>query len=249
MSQVILENLAFVGRRGQNRVMATPRTAPALGLQLYERLRADVVQGRFPPNAPLRVSALAEQYGTSMSSVREALVRLAEQHLAVLTPNAGFRTAAVSPSDLADLTELRVLVECRALERSIEHGDLVWESGVVAAHHVLERTPARHEGEPGSTDEWAVAHSAFHDALVAACGSPRLVALTRTLRDAGELYRQLSDSDRAGHARDVAGEHRRLTELAVARRGAEAAEALEAHLRLTARLLLDGALDEREGAA
>ncbi len=102
--------------------------------------------------------------------------------------------------------------------------------------------------------EWAVAHAAFHDALVAGCGNPRLVDLTRRLRDSAEPYRQRSDSDERGRDRDVAGEHRALLELAVGRRAADAAAALRAHIRLTTQLLLDGALREdraprQDGAA
>lgn len=227
--------------------MTTTRGSGAVTLQLYERLRADLVRGHFPPGSPLRVSLLSELYDASMTSVREALVRLAEQHLAVLTPNAGFRTATVSPADLIDLTDARVLIECDAARRSVLRGDLRWEAQLVAAHHVLERTDPRRGNEPGSTDEWSVAHASFHDALVAACGSPRLLRLTRSLRDGAELYRQLSGIE--GGGRDVDGEHRELLALAVARRGDDAASALERHLRLTADLLLEHELHQAPAPA
>ena len=234
----ILENRAqasaVAARMGS---VTTTRISGALTLQLYERLRADIVRGRLRPGDPLRVAARADSYDASMTSVREALVRLAEQHLAVLTPNVGFRTAPVSREDLVHLTELRVTLETRAAELSVQQGDAVWEAGLVEAHRALVGVLPHRDGEPGSTDEWVTSHAAFHDALVGACGNPRLLALTRSLRDEGELYRQRSDA--VDRHRDVAGEHAELLELALARRSTETGRALERHLRLTARLILD----------
>lgn len=228
--------------------MGPTRTATTRGIEAYERLRADVLTGRFAPGEPLRLAVLTARYGVSTSVVREALARLAEQHLAVLAPNSGYRTAEVSREDLLDLTDLRVRLEGEALARSVERGDVAWEATVVAAHHVLERTSIAHEGGPGSTDAWADAHALFHEQLVAACGSPRLLALTRSLRDSAELYRQLSGAAPAAARRDIVAEHRELADLATGRRAAEAQACLGRHLRATCDLVLGGMPDEGPGS-
>ncbi|MEY9951884.1 GntR family transcriptional regulator [Leifsonia sp. EB34] len=208
-----------------------------LGVQLIEVLRRDLLAGRFPPGSPLRLVALSQQFGTSVSVVREALLRLSEQGLVTLTPNAGFRVQAVSKSDLDDLTDLRVMIECEALRRAIAEGDAEWEAGVLAAHHLLERAPVLDEGERGTSEEWSAAHARFHAALIAACGSPRLIGIAGSLRDSAELYRQLSTEASIGGARDVPGEHRRMLELALARDADAAVALLETHLRTTAELI------------
>ncbi|WP_191283975.1 GntR family transcriptional regulator [Pseudolysinimonas yzui] len=209
--------------------------------RVYDDIRSAILLGTFKPGTPLRLAELAERFDVSMSVVREALTRLAEQHLVALAPRSGFRVVEISRQDLADLVDMRIEFEGMALVRSVERGDLAWQANVVSAHHVLEHTPFRAPGQPGTTDAWAEAHAAFHDALGAACGSPRLLAFTRMLRDSAELYRQISG--RGPHTdRDVAEEHRRLLELAVARRADEAREALKEHFLLTAREL-DGLLD------
>ena len=206
--------------------------------RLHHILRGDVLRGVLTPGQPLRLAALAKTHDVSMSVVREALARLAEGNLAVLTPNHGYRVVEVSREDLVAITELRVILEADALRRSIEHGDVAWESEVVASHHVLERaTPYLSDG-PGSTQEWSDAHSAFHSALIAACDNPRMLAITRQLRDGAEIYRQLSDgSQRASSAanpgeRNIAAEHRELMELATAR-DPRVVEALQRHLQRT----------------
>lgn len=215
---------------------------PTLTGHVHDRIRADILAGVHEPGTPLRLAALAKTHGASMSVVREALVRLAEHHLVVLLPNQGFRVVDISREDLIDLTDMRVILEGLALRRSIEQGDVAWEAAVVSTHHVLARTPMMREDGLGTTEEWTEAHSAFHEALGAGCGSPRLIQMAATLRDGAELYRQLSGKGEKVIKRDIPAEHRELMELATARRTDEAVEALRRHYQLTTDTVLEHAL-------
>ena len=167
--------------------MASGENGLTRAQHVYEVLRLGILRGEYSPGAPLRLQELSETFGVSMSVVREALTRLTERHLATNFPNAGFKVVDVSAADLQDLVEMRVELEGLALVRSIERGDVDWAAQVISAHYVLENTPFWPEGEGvlGTTDEWSIAHEAFHDSLGAACGSPRLISYTRILRDSG----------------------------------------------------------------
>ncbi|MCK6211085.1 GntR family transcriptional regulator [Georgenia sp. EYE_87] len=219
--------------------MTIETSATTRGSRVHEQLRADIISGRYAPGTPLRLAALAAQFKVSMSVVREALIRLAEQNLVMASPNQGFRVVPISRDDLVDLTDLRVTIECLALERSIDAGDTQWEATVVSSHHVLERTDMTAPGIPGTTEEWSRAHAAFHDALGAGCGSPRLIQITHSLRDSAEMYRQLSGGRTHEGGRDIAAEHRELMELATGRQPAAASAALERHIRRTTEALLE----------
>ncbi|GAB3299583.1 FCD domain-containing protein [Epidermidibacterium keratini] len=218
--------------------------------RVHDLVRADILAGRLRPGAPLRLAALAQAYDASMSVVREALGRLAEHKLAVLSPNQGFRVVEVSIDDLRALTELRILIEGKALERSIAVGDLQWEAAVVSAHHLLERAGEETSADGHPTDEWSDAHAAFHHALIAACDNQRMLDLASSLRDSAEIYRQLSAAGEGAADRDVAGEHRSLMELAT-RRSPEAVDVLATHLQRTTDLLLSspllGELEDQAG--
>ncbi|MEU4236757.1 GntR family transcriptional regulator [Actinoplanes sp. NPDC026619] len=197
---------------------------------VFDQLRADLLAGRFEPGSKLKLAVLGGRYTASLSVVREALSRLAEQGLVVAHPQRGFSVVALSAEDLTDLTNTRIDVETLAARRSVERGDLAWEAALVAAHHTLARTPL---GE-----DWIRAHQAFHQALVAGCGSPRLEAIANGLRDASELYRIWSRSLAHDDDRDIAGEHSRLLSLAVARDADDVAAALAAHIQHTTDALL-----------
>lgn len=222
--------------------MATQFKGGSLVDMVHETLRASIIAGEILPGSPLRLQAIASRNDVSMSVVREALIRLVEQHLVVAYPNQGFRVVEVSEDDLREITELRILMEGQALRWSIERGDMEWEGGLVAAHHVLERAPLTRSGEPGTTPEWAQAHDAFHDALGVGCQNARLLQSTRNLRAASEMYRQLSGRVGGEKDRDVAGEHRLLLDLATTRRADEAVEALAAHFEKTLITVVDGGL-------
>lgn len=206
--------------------------------QVYAQLRADILSGRVLPGTKLRFAELTERYDCSTSVVREGLTRLAEQGLVQAEPQHGFHVTPLSQTDLDDLTTARCELEGLVLRMSIEHGDIAWESDVVAAHHSLDRTPMVSEGDRVLMNEdWTLAHSRFHQALLSACPSQRLLNMALSLRDAAELYRRWSLPIGHDGDRDVQGEHRALMGAALRGDPIEAVRLLEEHLRRTTRAL------------
>lgn len=208
-----------------------------LTTQAYDSLRRDILSGRLVPGQPLRVNALASERNVSLSVIREALVRLSGQGLVTFSPNQGFRVVPLSIEDLDDLTSLRVELEDMALTRSIQNGTLEWEAEIISSHHVLASTGMFESDSHLVRDEWATAHARFHTALIAACGSPRLLSVISNLTAASDIYRQWAVEPGLRGGRDVVAEHRHLMELTTARRAPEATAALRAHIELTSSML------------
>ena len=207
---------------------------PTRASELLARLREDLLAGDLEPGAPLRLSALRERYCAGLTPLREALFQLVAEGLVTMEDQRGFRVAPVSAADLADLTEQRVFLESRALRLAVEHGDLAWESRVLAAHHRLANTPMLRPGSAELTAGWTEAHRAFHRVLLESCGSTWLLRFRDVLSDQAERYRRWSVRREPG--RDVAGEHRGITEAVLARDASTAVELLAAHYRRTAAL-------------
>jgi DNA-binding GntR family transcriptional regulator len=209
---------------------------PARTEAVLDRLRDDILAGRLAPGSRLRFADLGDRYGASMGVTREALSRLAEQGLVVSERNLGFQVISLSARDLVDLTETRCQLEGTALAMAVEYGGLDWESNLLAAHHILRRTPMRAADDRLSGD-WVLAHSRFHTALVEGCPNERLKALASSQRDTAEVYRHWS----SGAKRDTDAEHRELCDAALARDVARACALLVEHLVETARILLEAA--------
>jgi DNA-binding GntR family transcriptional regulator len=205
--------------------------------QVYETLRSELLNGVLHPSQKLKMVELTVRFGVSQSVVREALTRLTEQDLLVATPQRGFRVRDLSVEDIAELTETRIQVESLALRLAVERGDLQWETGILAAHHRLERTPVTRDDGTVSED-WSVRHRDFHQALLTGCGNRRLESVANSLRDSAELYRRwywvLTDD----HQRDLAREHRELRDLALARDADRAIAVLAEHIDRAPSLLI-----------
>ena len=224
--------------------MTTSTTARSLTERVYGCLRADILAGRFSPGQRLRPTDLAAVNGVSLNVVREALNRLAGERLVHASPQQGFAVVQVSSADLDDLTDVRVLVETAALRRSIEHGDLAWESALVAAHHRLANTPMTDDDPDQLSDEWMHAHNAFHAATMCACGSPRLVEIAAALGESAAMYRYYSQRYDHGK-RDVAGEHRAIFEATIARDTDLACRLHAEHIQRTAEIVTQALVDSQ----
>ncbi len=216
--------------------MASPRI-PTRAERVYAELRADILGGRQPPGGRLPFADLGTRYQASMGVIREALTRLQGEGLVESEPQSGFRVVSISPEGLRHLTEARCAIEILVLCQAIEHGDLAWESAVLAAHHRMDRTPMpAADGTGRMSDEWAAAHAAFHLALLAGCPNPILLGTAVSLRDSAELYQRLSVPH--DNRRDVPGEHRAIMEATLAHDAGAAADLLAQHIQRTTDILL-----------
>lgn len=198
----------------------------------HAALRRDIVSGALAPGQPLRMTMLCDRYGMGMSPVREALNRLHSEGLVVALPLRGFIVAPVSAADVTDTTDTRILIESQALRRSIASGGPDWAAGV------RDTLAALLAAAGAGPDRLETLHHAFHRALVAGCGSPRLLDLFERLYSESERYRYhaLTVQARDG-SRDLAAEHRAIAEAALRGDTPAALAALEAHYRRTETVL------------
>lgn len=214
---------------------------PTITQDVYRRLRADLLACRLPPGQKLKIEELCARLSVGSSAVREALSRLASDGFVVVEPQRGFRVAPMSLDELRDLTDTRCRIEELCLREAIALGDLEWEGNLVSALHRLSKTPMRAEGDPERySDEFALFHTEFHEALVAACGSAWLSRIRRTLYAQHERYRWWS-LPLAQYDRDLNAEHRGIADAALARNADDAVTLMTEHLQRTARIVLDAA--------
>jgi DNA-binding GntR family transcriptional regulator len=209
----------------------------------YLGLRADLLACRILPGSKLKIHDLCERFSVSLGAVREALSRLTSEGLVVAEPQRGFRAAPISAADLQDLTMARIEIDSLCLRRAISHGDVQWESRLVAATHRLARTPERDADDPN--EDWAAAHADFHLTLVEGCNSPWLLHLHSLLYAQSERYRRLSVPF-AASGRNVNDEHQAIVNATLARNAKLAVRLLAAHLETTTRILLKAVVEGRK---
>jgi len=141
----------------------------------YQRIRSDIIFGVLTPSGRLKLDAMKEDYGLSISTLREILNRLTSEGFVVAEGQRGFEVAPVSIQNLRELAELRILLEHHAMAESFRAGDVEWEGRVVSAHHKLaatERTVQKEGDDPELRKRY---DGEFHQALISACGSRELM--------------------------------------------------------------------------
>lgn len=152
-------------------------------------LRRDIAFGELSPDTRLKIEILRSRYGGSSHSMREALTLLSSEGLVEANAQRGFRVASATEDDLKDIRRLRAEIECLGLEWSLQNGDVAWEGQVIATHHALTRAQKNVLVAP--KDEalaWDEANRLFHVSIIAACNSPRLVAMQKQLYDQSRRF-------------------------------------------------------------
>lgn len=201
--------------------------ARTLALEVFGRLRADILSGKLLPGTKLRFEDLRSGYGVGLSPLREALARLAENRLVISIGQRGFRVPAVSVEEIQDIAMVRKELEGHALRLSIQNGDDGWEARIVAARHKL--AVLRRDNRDVSEEVWESRHREFHNALVSACRSPCLIHLHGLLNDQFDRYRRLSATSKSPSApRPLV--HQKITDAALARDAELAIKLLHDHI-------------------
>ncbi|MGQ2906698.1 MAG: GntR family transcriptional regulator [Aliihoeflea sp.] len=200
-----------------------------IGDNTYRRIRTDIIFGRLAPGQKLKLERLKDEYGASVSTLREILNRLSSEALVLAEGQRGFEVAPVSIENLKEIAALRLLLESHALEQSFVAGDMDWEGRVVAAHHKLSSMERRmKEGDRSQTELWKRYDWEFHQALISACGSSVLMETHAAVFDKYLRYQMIALSFRGDIA---AKEHRALLDCALERNASRAQELLELHVR------------------
>lgn len=215
-------------------------STPTLTSSIYERLRGDILSGRWQPGMKLGIDALRDHYASGATPLREALNRLVAESWVLHLDQRGFAVAPVSATALRELADTRIWVETLALSKAMQHHTAAWEERVVLALHRLSKlsrslSAERYEENP----EWEKLHRALHFTLIEPCGSRWLLGFCEQLYDQAYRYRQLAVST-AYRQRDELSEHRAIVNAICAGDTAAAGAALTAHYARTAHIILEG---------
>ncbi|MFF9485135.1 GntR family transcriptional regulator [Streptomyces sp. NPDC014676] len=144
--------------------------------QVLDALRTALVTGELRPGEVHSAPVLAERFGVSATPVREAMQQLALEGAVEVVPNRGFRVVERGARELAELAEVRALIEVPVMmrlartvppERWAELRPLA-ESTVRAA-------------SSGCRATYAEADRAFHRAVLGFAGNEQLVRIAEDL--------------------------------------------------------------------
>lgn len=142
-------------------------------------LRQAILEGALQDGQPLRQAELAAKFGVSRIPIREALLKLEREGLVEARPRRGTVVTALSADDFEEILEMRVALESLALHIAIPR---MRDEDIRVASSVLEQADEALRSD-GSSDarrkefetRWGDLNWAFHRALYAPAGKPRLL--------------------------------------------------------------------------
>lgn len=199
---------------------------------VYGALRSDLVSGRWQAGEKLMPRLLAPGYHCAPGVLREALLRLASEGFVENAVQRGFRVVSPTPNSVWEIAHFRVLVETEGARLSIRNGDVTWEANLTAAHHRLTHLELRLRGteaSPEKTQLWSGYDRAFHEALIAACGSSLLKAQHRAAFDRFKQHVIAQDTTLGYRGEELVQEHTGILAAALDRDPDACAQALRRH--------------------
>ncbi len=90
------------------------------GINVYEQLRNDILDLRLRPGMIISLKDICDGYKAGRTPVREAVIRLSKEGLAVFLPQRGTMVSKISMEKAEEERFLRGCVEERVLERFLE---------------------------------------------------------------------------------------------------------------------------------
>ncbi len=152
---------------------------------VYERVRAAILDGELAPGAVMSQVALAEELGTSRTPLREALRMLQSEGLVEGEPNRRVRVAPMTARDLEELCIMRVTLEAEALRLSVP--SMTSEDIARLEGHMAEMA---HYADQKDYRRWNAPHERFHRTLTEHAGE-RVNFVLSQMFDHAERYRRL----------------------------------------------------------
>lgn len=153
--------------------VGTDPVAQTHTVRVQDELREAILEGRLEPGTRLRAETLAERLRSSRTPVREALLLLAREGLVEIEPRRGATVRSFDAADVAELYEVRALIEPHAAGLAAERID---ERQLSRLREANEQSRRHDAGDDDSVAVLLGLNDEFHRLILQAARSPRLTA-------------------------------------------------------------------------
>jgi DNA-binding GntR family transcriptional regulator len=195
---------------------------------VYENLRADILACRLAPGDDMREQELAERYAVSRQPVREALLRLAREHLVTVQPRQGYRVNPISLADARDVLRFRLALEPACVAEAI-----------ASASDATLKTLDAFRRFSGDHEKFIAYNRAFHSSLAHASGNRRMAAALCDLIGQADRLVRVSVANLRGHdPKKLVAEHVSMIEAMQKRDSRSAGRIIRAHIAATEKRVL-----------
>jgi DNA-binding GntR family transcriptional regulator len=180
---------------------------PSPVLSLTERLKADIIAGRYRPGEWLKQADIESTYGVNRFEVRISLTELTGRQFTEHVPNRGFRVANPNEREREELYELRTILETAAARQVAAKAT---DEDIAAFQRLVDAFDAA--VETGSRSDLRNINLELHDRFYQICGNALLAAQIRELRER-RVPGRAGIWDSVAGIRVSAADHREMAEM------------------------------------
>src|SRR4030081_3136756 len=204
-------------------LVETADAARSQSEEAYLRIRERIISLGMPPGSGVNKSRLREELKIGRTPIREALQRLARENLVRSIPHRGTFVTDVNITDLARITEVRVVLESHAASLAAERLSVNDRESLTMMLEVLEEGPALGQPEMMRLDQQ------IHRQIYRAARNSFLEAtLERYLNLSLRLWYLVVDQQ--VRLREAVAEHVELLRAVLAGEGLRAEDSMRRHV-------------------
>lgn len=195
--------------------------------RVYERIREDILGGRYEQNTELKEMAIGEELGVSRTPVREALRQLELEGLVNIIPNRGAYVNMITAKDVQDIYIIRSMLEGVCARWATEY---ITEEQLEGLEETL--CLSEYHTKKGNYEKLYELDSLFHEQLYRASNSR---ILNHVLSDFHDYVKRVRKATIASQGRSVKSteEHRAIFEAVRDRDAQKAEELAKIHVKHT----------------
>ena len=200
-------------------------------VSVMERLRAAILDGRYPARSRLNEVQLSRELAVSRTPIRAALQTLAGEGLLQYVPNKGFSARGFSVAEIVDAYEMRALAEGLAARLAAERG--------LSADQQVALEESLKDGDALLTDRrkasqqrarYAELNERFHGTIHAAASSPLLIDVIRQCHRVPQTSAHNIVAFELGDIRQRHAAHHHIYEALICREPRRAEELMREHV-------------------
>jgi DNA-binding GntR family transcriptional regulator len=195
-----------------------------IGTQLHRILRAAIIRGELTPGQAVSEIEMSKKFNVSRQPVREAFIKLGEEHLIEILPQRGTYVRRISVKEVFDARHLREIIEVSVIREVTEKKTpkLIETLRTIVA----EQRKTRH----GDNQTYLRLDDEFHRTLALHAGREYLWRVTEGIKAQMNRVRFLT-FDLATPIPQLTDEHTRIVDAIDAGDAYQAVQRMEQHLR------------------
>jgi len=155
---------------------ATLDTTGALHDRVFRSLRTRIMHGAVDPGAALTLRGLADEFGVSMTPVRDSVRRLVAEGALTLSSSGRISTPELSPDRIEELASIRALLEPEMSSRALPRAHLALIERLETIDAALAQSIPAH-----SAQAYIRANLEFHRTLYLRAQAPAMLAMVETV--------------------------------------------------------------------